>query len=505
LKLETLLYERFGFTHFRLGQKEIISSLLENNDTIGVLPTGTGKSLCYQFMGCILKGHILIVSPLLSLMQDQVEQMKISGEKRVVAINSFLTPNEKNSVLNSLEDYKFIFVSPEMLQIEYIMQRIRQLTIELFVVDEAHCISQWGYEFRTDYFKLGTVRKLLGFPLTLALTATATSKVLDDIKETLGIQNSTLYKTSVDRPNIALMIDKIADPAQKQNTLLAYLQKLTGPGIIYFSSKKLAEQTVTYLKENGIFKVMPYHGGMSHEERMLVQQQFVHGQLDYICATSAFGMGVNKKNIRFVIHYHMPLQLESYLQEIGRAGRDGKQSIAILLYANGDENLATQLVENELPSKFQLKWLAEEINHTNNIHQINSLSGDLMERGGFTENQWRFTKEYIHTQSQNNKPIKEIMDEIMSFISLRRKVKIKKIFEMLSFINQEHCRRLGIVRFFGEEFTNPNPVKACCDYCRINLSDYYSPKNKNFKEKEKNDWVTELTRLLTPVVHKSGE
>ncbi|MHC0036080.1 RecQ family ATP-dependent DNA helicase [Pseudoneobacillus sp. C159] len=503
MNLEKLLYEHFGFIEFRPGQKEIISSLLDKRDTVGVLPTGTGKSLCYQYMGHLLTGHILIISPLLSLMQDQVEQMKVSGEKRVIAINSFLTTIEKNIVLNSLENYKFIFVSPEMLQVEFIMQRICQLPIDLFVVDEAHCISQWGYEFRTDYFKLGTARKRLGCPLTLALTATATPEVVNDIKTILGIENCNLYKSSVDRPNIALMIDKIDDMSSKQRALLSHLQRLQGPGIVYFSSKKLAEQTVTFLKQNGILKVMAYHGGMSHEERMLVQQQFIYGQLDYICATSAFGMGVNKKNIRFVIHYHLPLQLESYLQEIGRAGRDGKQSIAILLYAKGDEYLASQLVEGELPSESQIRWLADELTRSNN-NQITSLSDELMEYGGFTENQWRFTKEFIMTKSQISNSLNDTMLELISFIQLRKRVKITKIYEMLDFITQADCRRLGILKYFGEHLKFDSIV-PCCDYCGINLNEFITNKEVNVEGKIKRDWVSQLISLLSPAVNQLGD
>ncbi|HYK73751.1 MAG TPA: RecQ family ATP-dependent DNA helicase, partial [Pseudoneobacillus sp.] len=399
MNLEEILYLSYGFQSFRPGQREVIASLIEKKDTIGVLPTGTGKSLCYQFVGDIHDGHILIVSPLLSLMQDQVEQMKAKGYKHVIAINSFLTSKQKRVVFQSLHKYKYIFISPEMLQVDYILHQLKNIPLSLFVVDEAHCISQWGYDFRTDYQKLGDIRKSLGSPLTLALTATATAEVIRDITSILDIKNATILETSVDRPNISLKIDSTYDDLKtKQQSLIDLLQTLQGPGIIYFSSKKLAEQTAELLKTNGIPKVMAYHGGMTQEDRILIQQQFINGQINYICATSAFGMGINKEDIRFVIHFHMPLQMESYLQEIGRAGRDGNQSLAILFYAPGDENLALQLVEGELPSVYQIDWLFSEISHMVERQNFDSiLSEQLCEMGAFTEVQWRITKDYILT------------------------------------------------------------------------------------------------------------
>ncbi|CAG9608342.1 RecQ family ATP-dependent DNA helicase [Pseudoneobacillus rhizosphaerae] len=500
MNLEGTLFELFGFKEFRPGQKEIITSLLENKDTIGVLPTGTGKSLCYQFVGNILDGHVLIVSPLLSLMQDQVEQMKAKGEKSVVAINSFLNHDQKNVVIHSLASYKFIFISPEMLQVEYIFKKLQHLNISLFVIDEAHCISQWGYDFRTDYLKLGEIRKQLQSPLTLALTATATTEVTKDIILTLAIQQAAIYETTVDRPNIAIKTEFYEDMKAKQLAVISHLKNLEGPGIIYFSSKKLAEQTVELLKLHGITKVMAYHGGMTHEDRILIQQQFLYGQVDYICATSAFGMGINKEDIRFVIHFHMPLQMESYLQEIGRAGRDGKQSIAILLYANGDESLALQLAEGELPSLSQLDWLTHEIDHSvvkENVTKI--LTEEIRHRGGFTEIQWRVTLDYIQSHFDQHGTLNTIMNKFKNFVCTRRNLKIKKIFEMVNFIKKTDCKRNAILNHFGEPDL-AHKISNCCDHCGLNLNDFHPIKSKSEEVKdEMKDWVWKLTKLLTPI------
>jgi ATP-dependent DNA helicase RecQ len=504
MNLESTLFEQFGFKEFRTGQKEIISSLLGGKDTIGVLPTGTGKSLCYQFVAHKLEGHILIVSPLLSLMQDQVEQMKAKGEKSVVAINSFLTQDQKKSVINSLSKYKFIFISPEMLQVDYIFIRLQQLKITLFVVDEAHCISQWGYDFRTDYLKLGEIRKQLHAPLTLALTATATEEVIRDIISTLDIHPAAIFETTVDRPNIALKVEFYEDSKAKQQAVISHLQGLMGPGIIYFSSKKLAEQTVELLKVNGITKVMAYHGGMSHEDRILIQQQFLYGQVDYICATSAFGMGINKENIRFVIHFHMPLQMESYLQEIGRAGRDGKQSIAILLYANGDEHLALQLAEGELPSRSQLDWLTYEVAPCeNNDYETKNLTEDLRNRGGFTEIQWRVTLDYINSHYDQLGTLTAVMDKFKNFVSIRKNLKIKKIYEMISYIHKTDCRRNSILNYFGEP-NSINEISNCCDHCGISLNNFHPIIRNVETEEQMKDWEWKLTKLLNPI-NKASE
>jgi ATP-dependent DNA helicase RecQ len=500
MNLEETLFELFGFKEFRPGQKEIITSLLAEKDTVGVLPTGTGKSLCYQFVGNILEGHVLIVSPLLSLMQDQVEQMKAKGEKSAVAINSFLTHDQKNSVIHSLARYKFIFISPEMLQVDYIFRKLQQLNIAMFVVDEAHCISQWGYDFRTDYLKLGEIRKQLQSPLTLALTATATSEVTKDIIVTLDIHQATIFETTIDRPNIALKIELYEDIKAKQLAVLSHLQNLQGPGIIYFSSKKLAEQTVEKLKASGINKVMAYHGGMTHEDRILIQQQFLYGQVDYICATSAFGMGINKEDIRFVIHFHMPLQMESYLQEIGRAGRDGKQSIAILLYANGDESLALQLAEGELPTHSQLDWLTYEVAHCHSKEKIiKTLSEEIRLRGGFTDIQWRVTLDFILIHFDEHETMISVMDKFKNFVSTRRALKFKKIYEMVSYIKKTGCKRNAILNYFAEPNTT-HKIFNCCDHCGIDLHDFHPVKRRNEEvDEQMKDWVWKLTKLLTPI------
>lgn len=475
MKLEVLLKKHFNFDTFKEGQKEVIASILSGNHTMAMLPTGTGKSLCYQLPAYSLEGQVVVVSPLLSLMQDQVEQMMMRGEKRVVAINSFLNKGEKKYLLERLGRYKFIFISPEMLTMETVIKELKQLKIALFVVDEAHCISQWGYDFRPDYMKLRALREKLGNPLTLALTATATKEVIKDITDSLQLNEWKEIIFSVDRPNISIVVEHVESTLTKQNRLAEMVSSIQGPGIIYFSSRKLAEDTVEFLRSRGKQRVMAYHGGLDQESRILIQQQFVHGQLDLICATSAFGMGINKDNVRFVIHYHMPLQLESYLQEIGRAGRDGKKSIAILLYAPGDERLPFQLAESELPNEDQVKLCFEWIHHNKeSFLSVDAYEAEIRTVAHLTDIQWRMIRDYLLDIELEH--LKELMDRFNEFINKRTELKRKKIVEMLEWTKSTKCRREKILNYFAEQKTIE--VEDCCDICGIEL--------KRFKVQEEN-------------------
>ncbi|RDU35029.1 ATP-dependent DNA helicase [Neobacillus piezotolerans] len=491
--LEQTLYTYFGYSSFRPGQKEVVMSLLNGADTLAMLPTGTGKSLCFQLPGYILEGAVIIVSPLLSLMQDQVEQMMKRGEKRVVALNSFLSPIEKKEALSMLHHYKFIYLSPEMLGFPHIIERLKEIPISLLAIDEAHCISQWGYDFRPDYLKLGNFRESLRNPLTLALTATATPEVRDDIAGKLMIEKATRIETSIDRPNISFHIEKLESLTEKNGRALYWVKELKQPGIIYFSSKKAAEQTAAYFRDNGVTKAMAYHAGMDMEQRVLIQQQFLNGQLDVICATSAFGMGINKENVRYVIHYHMPMQIESYLQEIGRAGRDGDPSTAILLYSEGDEQLQYHLAASELPSPDQLEVFFSSLG--SNTSQFDS-PFELEQAAcasGLSENQWRWLASCLGGQQEVQIPI--LKKELDAYVKGRNCAKMENIRRMLEWIGAPGCLRNYFLRYFQEPELKSGGM-LCCDNCGLDMDVYKKGDSGIPVQGKVKSWKERLSGLL---------
>jgi ATP-dependent DNA helicase RecQ len=489
MNLQRELQKWFGYESFREGQGDVISSVLQQRDTIAMLPTGTGKSLCYQLPAYIKGSSVLIVSPLLSLMQDQVEHMKVMGEKKAVALNSFLDFREKSYILKTLRKYKFIFISPEMLMSPKVMERLKALSISLFVVDEAHCISQWGHDFRPDYQRLGEIRTALGSPVTLALTATANFEVREDIKKILLMNDCNEIVYSADRPNISLAITKPSTFHEKMDRLLEVVSSYQSPGIIYFSSKKMAEETAAWLKQKSLLKTAYYHGGMEQEQRILIQQQFLHGQLDVICATSAFGMGINKPDIRFVIHFHLPSSAEAYLQEIGRAGRDGKRSVAMLLYSPGDEGLLYQIIENEMPSDFQIE---EFFNPASTRTE-----SELLDQIGLNEVHIRFLTFYKQVYINRSNDSKSSDNGIVPFIKRTRDMRLEskrsKISMMAQWAAAATCRRHGILQMFGELYDKQEDM--CCDICGLDYDRFLGTGNDSGKE-EILTWEEQLGRLL---------
>lgn len=355
--LTAVLKEKFGFDSFKPGQAEVLEALTAGKNTLAMLPTGGGKSLIYQMMGNMRDGLVIIVTPLLSLMQDQVARLNYAGESKVVALNSTLPQDARRTILRSLDQYKFLFVSPEMLGQTVVQSALRKVKINLLVVDEAHTIVSWGPDFRPDYLALPQVHKKLGQPQLLLLTATATPKMMNDITVSFGLPESDwfIYRQSVDRPNIYLHTETLANKGQKRERLADLVRQLQGPGIVYFSSRKLATSMADWLAENTDRRVAAYHAGLDTMSRYRIQQQFMLGQIDVIAATSAFGMGIDKDNVRYVIHYHLSNDLANYLQEIGRAGRDGEQSAAILLYVPGDENLQLNMIDGTIPNREVVK------------------------------------------------------------------------------------------------------------------------------------------------------
>lgn len=324
-----VLKNYWGHESFRPPQQEIIETVLEGKDVFVLLPTGAGKSLCYQIPAILREGICLVISPLIALMEDQVKSLQEKGIK-AMALSSKLNRHETIIAFDNVTHgtYKFLYLSPEKLQSPFIQEKIAQLHINLIAIDEVHCVSQWGHDFRPAYLKIPILNELHPDTPRIALTATATSKVVKDIMTQVDLSKARLFKTSYYRDNLSIKIK------QTENILGSTIQLLTSidhPAIIYVGTRKKAVQTARYIQQNQI-KATYYHGGLSHDEKSHSLDQWKSETSKVMVATNAFGMGIDKSNVRLIIHIHMPFSMENYIQEIGRAGRDGKKSWAYLLY-----------------------------------------------------------------------------------------------------------------------------------------------------------------------------
>ena len=335
-KMRRTLRDTFGLDKLRHGQAEVIRSVLEGHHTLAIMPTGAGKSLCYQLPSLHLPGTTVVVSPLISLMKDQVDKLHEAGLE-AAQLNSALTTEEHEENLEQIKTEKsdFIFVTPERFTDQEFLGELRQREISFVVIDEAHCISEWGHDFRPAYLSLGAAVKTLGSPPVLALTATATAEVTADIEKQLDLGKLQVVKTGIYRPNIYFEVKRVTNEREKHEELMRILNEHDGAGIIYAATVKTVEALTDWLKGFD-FQIEKYHGRMKAGDRKRNQDAFMDGELKAIVATNAFGMGIDKPDIRFVIHYQMPGSLEAYYQEAGRAGRDGKPATCSLFYQLDD-------------------------------------------------------------------------------------------------------------------------------------------------------------------------
>jgi ATP-dependent DNA helicase RecQ len=466
------LRKHFGFDDFREGQREVISTILSGKDAVVVMPTGSGKSLCYQLPAMMMSGATLVVSPLIALMKDQVDALRSRGLPATF-INSAISDTEQRSRIDALRrgQYKLVYVAPERFRSPRFNAALRSISISLFAVDEAHCVSTWGHDFRPDYLRLKNVIESLGNTRTLALTATATPYVRTDIIQQLGLKSPQTFVSGFDRPNLSIEVIHTQRERDKISRIRRLAKAVDGSGIIYTSTRKAVEQVGLNLIDLDLSVAM-YHAGLKDAERIRAQESFMTGRKQMIVATNAFGMGIDKADIRFVVHYQMPGSIEAYYQEIGRAGRDGLPSTCLLLFNYADKNTHDFFIDGSYPSMSVVREVYDALVSTGrkqielstteiarrtdekNEMAINSALY-LLERAGHIErtvmgpNQSAEMKRHRTIVLLDNPPVTQLRVNFPD-VARRGDLERRKLREMIEFCYTENCFRGYILDYFGD-------------------------------------------------------
>jgi ATP-dependent DNA helicase RecQ len=481
-----LLERHFGFREFLEGQEDVIDVILQGQDALVIMPTGGGKSLCYQLPALALEGITVVVSPLIALMKDQVDSLQ---EKNIPAtfINSSLGQSEMNERISGMAQgrYRLVYIAPERFKSERFVQALAPLSIALFAVDEAHCISQWGHDFRPDYLRLKWALKDLGQPQVVGLTATATPEVREDIVEQLGLgkfgrQPPRVFVSGFARHNLTLAVTAAKGKVDKLARVSAVIQELK-TGIVYCATRKNVEKVAAHLAEQRI-PCIAYHAGLTDDRRTKAQTRFMNGDCDVAVATNAFGMGIDRPDLRFVIHYDIPGSVEAYYQEAGRAGRDGEPSRCEMLYNYADVRTQEFFIEGANPSRevianlyhtlrrlgardpieMPISQIAEFVRAAKNEMAIGSALY-LLERAGFIQRDYRQGSRTYTTRLVE--PVKSLDELPIDFERLdkKRERDFAKLHRLIEYADHHGCRHHFILKYFGD--TEAGGTCTVCDNC----------------------------------------
>ncbi|HEY9084595.1 MAG TPA: ATP-dependent DNA helicase RecQ [Candidatus Tyrphobacter sp.] len=476
MNLQQALTEKFGFERFYPGQEEVILRVLDGKDTLAILATGAGKSLTYQLPALLLDGTTVVVSPLIALMKDQVDMLRQRGITEVVALNSTLSEDQETAARARIGTgrVKIVYTTPEKLEDEAFLSLLRSIEVPLFVVDEAHCISQWGHDFRPAYLALGHVIDRLARPAVLALTATATPAVREDVLHQLGIEHVKPIVKGFDRPNLvyeACKADKESDKLKLIARLFSGENALEGTGIIYTATIKNALEVQRYLSEQLDVPAAVYHSKLHKEDRTRVHELFMDEKIRAVVATNAFGLGIDKPNIRFVVHYDLPGSIEAYTQEAGRAGRDSEPSRCILIYRMSDTRVQNYFLTGKYPDIEEVQRVFGTIEvfgdqsdgvSMTDLRKILQLPLTklkvilaLLKKSGYIEPLGRSA--YALTEA-----VRKNRDLVLSLANYETKKSYdqSKLAMMLQYAESAVCRRRFILNYFGEDFD-----KVKCDAC----------------------------------------
>ncbi len=479
-EIAATLYHVFGFVAFRVGQEQAIGSILAGQPALVVMPTGAGKSLVYQLAALHLPGTTLVISPLIALMKDQVDSLSARGVATTF-INSSLDGAEQSRRLDALAagNLKIAYIAPERLRSTAFFAALRSTQVSLLAVDEAHCLSQWGHDFRPDYMHIAQARHTMGDPVTAALTATATPQVQDDIVRLLGLPSAVRIVTGFNRSNLTFEVRYTRDLETKLKIVRDVLNSADGAGIVYAGTRRDAEQVAEFARAVCGVDALYYHAGLAADVRSQTQEAFLAGDVPLIVATNAFGMGIDRPDVRFVLHYSLPGSLEAYYQEAGRAGRDGLPARCTLLYGPQDRALQEWFIENDAPSLDQVRTLyaairaessgdsavvmLDDLSLATGLHEVKVKVGlaQLEAVGALQRLGDAAARMHIAVGELNEVALRVASDEAET----RREHKRRQLAKMIAYAEMNDCRRRAILSHFGD--TGEAEADVCCDNCLV--------------------------------------